>query len=182
MDFIINNNVFFRSPSGLNCPSYRRSVFIRFHSILRRGFRQTRLSRIRVKRIYAESTFRNKAFAGTGCLRRRRRWLVRAGSCSGKGAWTRGLQLWRRPESWRASCPPDLADVWERRQRASRYPPWRSGRLRPVSRFLSQSIHFAIPKNTAKQRSTCTNVSASTCPKAAPTLLRFTVMALSTMI
>ena len=43
-------------------------------------------------------------------------------------------------------------------------------------------VHFAIPKNTARQRSTSTSVLASMCPKVAPTLLRFTVMILSTMI
>ena len=41
--------------------------------------------------------------------------------------------------------------------------------------------YFAIPKNTARQRSTSINASASMRPKDGPILSRLTVMALSTI-
>jgi len=41
--------------------------------------------------------------------------------------------------------------------------------------------YFAIPKNTARQRSTSSRVSAPMRPKTGPSLSRLTVMALSTM-
>ena len=47
--------------------------------------------------------------------------------------------------------------------------------------LVSSSPYFAIPKNTARQRSTSTSASASMRPKDLPTLSRLTVMALSTI-
>lgn len=46
---------------------------------------------------------------------------------------------------------------------------------------ITEPNYLAMPKNTAKQRSTSTIASESMCPKAGPSLSRFIVIALSTI-